>query len=121
MTDAQIPEIPNDDDRVLHIDAPGYQGPDRRHELRVWREEVDARLHDGAATMRHLRKELAENTTATKQVQSDTSELVSLLNSFKGAMVVLDKLGKLAKPLGYIVVLVTSVVGFVSALKGGAK
>lgn len=121
MTDAQIPEIPNDDDRVLHIDAPGYQGPDRRHELRVWREEVDNRLNDGADTMRHLRTELAENTTATKQVQADTGELVSLLNSFKGAMVVLDKLGKLARPLSYIVMLCSAAWGFVTVIKGGKQ
>lgn len=103
----------------LVIDSPDYKGPDRRTEMRAWRTDVDLRLNNGARVMEHLRTELAENTTATKQVQSDTSELVSLLNSFKGAMKVLDMLGKLARPLSYIAMAGSAFWGLFAVVKGG--
>ena len=111
----------NEPKNILLVDLPDYKGPDRRTEMRIWRADVDQRLNDGAAIMKHLRSELAENTTATKQVQADTSELVSLLNSFKGAMTTLEMLGKLARPLGYITIFFGSLWGLVTAVKGGGK
>lgn len=97
---------------------------DSRAELRRhdddWRAKVDRRLDDGAETMRGLREDLAENTAATRKVQADTSELVELLKSFKGAFTVLEKLGKLARPLGYIAMAASALVGFWAALKGCA-
>jgi hypothetical protein len=105
----------------LHIDSPSYQGPERRLEMREWRAHVDARLDDGAATMKHLRSEITENTTATKEVRSDTSELVTLFHSVKGAFWVLEKIGKLAKPLGYIVILTSAVLALVAGVKGGPR
>jgi hypothetical protein len=99
-----------------------YVGDERRAgEPMEWRAHVDKRLDDGAATMKEMRASLAENTTATKQVQNDTSELVELLKSFKGAFSVLEKLGKLARPLGYIVAACTACLAFWAALKGGTK
>ncbi len=112
---------PIDSTPTLLIESPTYQGPERRTEMRAWRTNVDDRLNDGAAVMKHLRTELAENTTATKQVQADTGELVSLLNSFKGAMKVLDILGKLAKPLGYIAMTCSAFWGLVTVVKGGGQ
>lgn len=65
-------------------DAADYAGPERRQEYLQWRKEVDRRLDDGAATMKGLREDIAANTTVTKSVQTDTSELVALLQSAKG-------------------------------------
>lgn len=101
--------------------AAAYSGPERRQEMHEWRSHVDRRLDDGAKTMKALHTNLAENTTATQQVKADTGELVSLLNSFKGAFVVLDKLGKLARPLSYIAMLASAVWGLVTVVKGGGK
>lgn len=98
---------------------PHYEGPERRQDYSHWRETVDQRLDDGADTMKGLRADIAENTATTKQVQADTTELVALLTSFKGAFNVLEILGKLAKPLGYIVALVGAVLGLVAVVKGG--
>lgn len=91
-----------------------------------WKQAVETRLNDGADTMLALRYELAENTATTKkmstdveQTKSDTQELVALLNSFRGAMRVLEMIGALAKPLGYIIATVAAVYGLVSAVKGG--
>jgi hypothetical protein len=98
----------------------GDEHAERRRHDNEWRTEVDRRLNDGAETMQGLRDDLAENTRATKKIQSDTSELVELLKSFKGAFAVLEKLGKLARPLGYIAMAASAFVGFWAALKGGA-
>ena len=65
-----------------------------------------------------VREELAENTRATKEVASNTAELVELFQSFKGAIKVLNWFGKLAKPIAYIVGLGTALLGFWTALKG---
>jgi len=100
-------------------DAGSYSGPERRHDYLKWRANVDRRLEEGSATMKQLSADIAENTATTKQVQTDTSELVELLRSFKGAFSVLEKLGKLAKPLGYIAMAASAIVGFWAALKGG--
>ena len=101
--------------------ADDYTGPERRQEYLQWRNEVDRRLDKGAETMRELRDDIAANTKVTESVQTDTSELVALLHSFKGAFKVLEILGKLAKPLGYIVALVGGVLGLVAIVKGGGK
>ena len=99
--------------------AVDYTGPERRQEYLQWRREVDRRLDSGAETMRELRKDIAANTKVTESVQNDTSELVALLQSAKGAFKVLEALGRLAKPLGYIVALIGGLMGLVAIVKGG--
>lgn len=107
------------DRRATDHTEPTYPQVERRQEMRLWRDHVDKRLDAGSATMRELREELALNTKATKQVHSDTSELVDLLKSFKGAFTVFDLIGRGAKPLGYIVGACTAAWVFVQTLKGG--
>lgn len=86
---------------------------------------IHARLDDGdvrfsrvEAEQIALRRELEVNTLATQAVKADTAELVELFQSFKGAIKVLNWLGKLAKPMAYIVGLGTACLGFWAALKG---
>lgn len=105
----------------LHIDSPSYQGPERRLEMREWRTHVDARLNAGAITMQALQTELGKNTQTTERVETNTSELVTLFHSVKGAFWVLEKIGKLAKPLGYIVILTSAVLALVAGVKGGPR
>lgn len=114
MTDQQPAE-------PIAIDSAHYQGPDRRHEMRVWRAAVDQRLDDGSATMKALRTELEKNTESTERIEADTSELVSLLQSFKGAFKVLDMVGKAAKPLSMVVSLCMGLWGLISIVKGGGS
>lgn len=97
-------------------DASGYNGPERRQDYMQWRANVNQRLNEGAETMRQLRADIADNTETTRRIQTDTSELVELLRSFKGAFSVLEKLGKLAKPLGYIAMAASAMVGLWAAL-----
>ena len=65
------------------------------------------------------RRLLKENTDATNAIKADTAELLEAFRSFKGAMKVLEWIGKAAKPLGYIVGLGASVAAFWAAMKSG--
>ena len=66
-----------------------------------------------------FRRLLKENTDATNSIKADTAELVEAFHSFKGAMKVLEWIGKAAKPLGYIATFVGAIVGIWAALKSG--
>ena len=65
------------------------------------------------------RRLLKENTDDTKAIKADTAELLEAFRSFKGAMKVLEWIGKAAKPLGYVVGLGASVAAFWAAMKSG--
>ena len=103
----------------LMINVNGYTGPERRNEFRLWRDSVDQRLDSGNHTMKGLRLDLDANTQAINAVKADTSEVVDMLHSFKGAFKVFDMVGRLAKPLGAIVMLGVAIASMFSALKGG--
>jgi uncharacterized protein YigA (DUF484 family) len=62
---------------------------------------------------------LKENTDATNAIKADTAELLEAFHSLKGAMKVLEWIGKAAKPLGYIVGVCASVAAFWTAIKSG--
>ena len=51
---------------------------------------------------------LAENTKTTLEVKQNTSELVTILQSWKGAMVVMEFIGKLAKPIAAVIVFIAT-------------
>ena len=65
------------------------------------------------------RRLLKENTDDTKAIKVDTAELLEAFRSFKGAMKVLEWIGKAAKPIGYIAGLCASVAAFWAAMKSG--
>ena len=67
------------------------------------------------------RRLLKENTDETKAIKADTAELLEAFRSFKGAMKVLEWIGKAAKPLGYIVGACASVAAFWAAMKSGVS
>ncbi len=62
---------------------------------------------------------LAANTETITQIKTDTAEMLDVFESWKGAMKVMEMLGKLARPLGYIVGLGASMAAFWVALRGG--
>ena len=66
-----------------------------------------------------FRRLLKENTDDTKAIKADTAELLEAFRSFKGAMKVLEWIGKAAKPIGYIAGLCASVAAFWAAMKSG--
>lgn len=77
--------------------------PDRRAADAQWRADVQSSLSCGAERMSRIETELGNNTRETVAVKESTRELVDILNSFKGALKVLDFMGRLAKPIGLIV------------------
>ena len=62
---------------------------------------------------------LAANTETIEQIKTDTAEMLSVFESWKGAMKVMEMIGKLAKPLGYIVGFGASVAAFWAAVISG--
>ena len=68
------------------------------------------------AEFRHL---LKENTDATNSIKADTAELLEAFRSFKGAMKVLEWIGKAAKPIGYIAGFCASMYAFWTSVKSG--
>ena len=62
---------------------------------------------------------LKENTEAINAIKSDTADMLATFESWRGAMRVLEAIGKLAKPVGYIVGMFASVAAFYTALKSG--
>ena len=62
---------------------------------------------------------LAENTETIKEIKTDTADMLEVFESWKGAMRVMEMLGKLAKPLGYIVGFGASVAAFWASMKSG--
>ena len=60
---------------------------------------------------------LAENTATIQEIKTDTAEMLTVFKSWQGAMKVMEMIGKLAKPLGYIVGLGASIAAFWTAMK----
>ena len=62
---------------------------------------------------------LKENTEAINAIKSDTADMLATFESWRGAMRVLEAIGKFAKPVGYIVGMFASVAAFYTAMKSG--
>ena len=62
---------------------------------------------------------LKENTEAINAIKSDTADMLATFESWRGAMRVLEAIGKFAKPVGYIVGMFASVAAFYTAVKSG--
>lgn len=62
---------------------------------------------------------LKENTEAINAIKRDTADMLATFESWRGAMRVLEAIGRLAKPVSYIVGLVASVAAFYTAMKSG--
>lgn len=77
------------------------------------------------AKVEEMRGDLSECTQATKrntaaieQVQTNTQDIVDTFQALAGGFKVLQGLGRLAKPLAYIVCLATAIITAYSAWKG---
>ncbi len=62
---------------------------------------------------------LAANTETIAQIKTDTAEMLGVFESWKGAMKVMEMIGKLARPIGYIVGLLASVAALWAGIKSG--
>lgn len=82
---------------------------------------IDERLEAGDVRMQQLTERLAENTSATRRTESNTAEIVEILEAWKGAFKVLAWVGKLAKPMGAIIGLGVALYGAWEAFKVGGR
>lgn len=62
---------------------------------------------------------LKENTESINAIKADTADMLATFESWRGAMRTLEMIGKLAKPMGYIVGMLASLAAFYTALKSG--
>lgn len=100
-----------------------YDGPERRllteQRLVALETEMKAQLLAGTERMDKIEADLKTNNEATKRIEANTTEMLTFFNSVQGAFRVLDMLGKLAKPLAYILMVVGSLVGLWFTFKNG--
>lgn len=67
-----------------------------------------------------LKTVLAKNTETVGTIATNTSEMLGVFESWKGAMRVLEMIGRAAKPLGYIASFVAAcVAGWMTFKNGG--
>ena len=90
--------------------------------------EGDRRMNEIVKTVSTIQQEqaaakvlLADNTETINQIKTDTAEMLAVFQSWKGAMKVMEMIGKLAKPLGYIVGFGASMAAFWAAMKSGVN
>ena len=94
------------------------------HELRAGDKRMDGIVKTVAAIQVEqacAKVLLAENTETIKEIKADTADMLEVFESWKGAMRVMEMLGKLAKPLGYIVGFGASIAAFWTAMKSGVS
>ena len=90
--------------------------------------DVDKRMDEIVKTVAAIQIEqasakvlLAENTETIKEIKTDIADMLEVFESWKGAMRAMEMIGKLAKPLGYIVGFGASVAAFWTAMKSGVS
>jgi hypothetical protein len=100
-------------------------------DVKLWehgaQERIDAeanlvdKLFNLTKRMDAFERGLEANTEATKRIESNTTELVEVFKSWKSAMLVLEWIGKAAKPISYIVAAVGTAFSIFYAMKSGNK
>jgi hypothetical protein len=69
--------------------------PEDFHALREGHAELKQQVSE-------VKTDLLANTEATKRIETNTAELMEWLRAFQGVFKVLNMVGSVAKPLGYI-------------------
>ena len=73
------------------------------------------------ADMTDTRTLLKANSDSTARVEANTADMLTVFESWRGAMKALEMIGRLAKPLGYIAALAASIVATWAAFKAGPR
>ncbi len=79
----------------------------------------DKRMGQIGDDLASVKNEMRKNTEAIAQIKSDTADMLATFESWQGAMKALEMIGRLAKPVGYIVGLCASLAAFYTAVKAG--
>lgn len=83
------------------------QSVDTQIDLNELRDRVD-----------RVERSVTDNTAAVCRVEDNTREIIDMFESLKGAFKTLEHLGKLAKPLTYVVMFFAAAAGLWTSLKG---
>lgn len=81
--------------------------------------DVESGLGELRDRVGNLERGLADNTAATKRIETSTHEIIEMFESWKGAMKVLEGIGKLAKPMSYVAAFAAAVTSIWVAIKTG--
>lgn len=82
-------------------------------------QSLDERLARLEAQHVELKTQLDENTQDTKAVREDTSKLVEILESWRGAIRVLEGVGRIFRPLSFVAVFLSAIAAFWAGIKNG--
>ena len=87
---------------------------------------INEKFAKGSQRMERIERDLVEATSELKRVRQDyqdlngqLQDLLDFFNAMRGALKVLNWLGKLAKPMAYLIMLGSAVVGLWTAVKTG--
>jgi hypothetical protein len=83
----------------------------------AWRTYASERFAEQETRMGELDAKLDANTATTHEIKASTADIVDLMNSWRGAMKTIDGLGKVLRPLTWIVGFCTALVGLWAALR----
>jgi hypothetical protein len=79
--------------------------------------EHTERIERLEAQSKILAEQLAENTADTKQAKENTGKIIEVMQSWEGAMRVLEGIGRFFRPLGFIAIAISAFVGLVLTIK----
>ena len=82
-------------------------------------QQVNKRFNQGSERMAAIERDLKVATQELHERNQQMAELLEFFTAMKGAFKVLNWVGKVAKPLAYIVMLGGACVGFWTAVKAG--
>lgn len=83
------------------------------------RQQFNERLDKGSERMAAIERDLKAVTQELQERNQQMAELLEFFTAMKGAFKVLNWVGKVSKPLAYIVMLGGACVGFWTAVKAG--
>lgn len=89
-------------------------------------QQINKRFDDGSARMAEIERgqssiarELEHTRKELHELKQQLADLLEFFGAMRGAFRVLNWMGRLAKPMAYIVMLVTAVLGFWTAVRAG--
>ncbi|WP_428719147.1 hypothetical protein [Undibacterium curvum] len=66
-----------------------------------------------------LAEQLAENTADTRQAKENTGQIIEIIQSWQGAIRVLEAIGRVFRPLGFIAIALSAFAGLIISVKNG--
>lgn len=105
----------------MHVtDDYGNRLPSPRHAgIHDRLDALDGKIKDEEAMIAAIHADLATNTKATQEIAAQVAEAVAFFESLQGAFKTLEMLGKLARPLSYILGFGAAMLTFWAAIKSG--